>query len=116
MAVLNIFSPGWFENTQSTQLVQNPWGTSDVWVQCTVSAFQINDTPSLVGFGIIEIEFLDNNGNPQSTTFGDLNNLNNVIPEDLPSRLFQPRMVSVTLALIGYNTGSAGTVTLFEWG
>lgn len=121
MAVLNIFSPGWLTGGTSTQFVANPWGTAgapatDVWVQCTVNAFQIDDTPSLAGFGIIEIEFLDGQGQFQRTTFGDVGNLSNVIPENLPPRLFVPQMLSVTFAMITYDTGAAGTATLFEWG
>ena len=83
MAILNIFSPGWVNGDTATQFVPNPWGTpdapaGDVWVQCTVAALQVNDTISLGGFGIIEIAFLDGNGHPQTTTFGDTNDLSNV--------------------------------------
>ena len=124
MTVLNIFSPGWVNagpGTQTTQFVPNPWGTAgapatDVWVQCTMSAIQVNDTPSLAGFGIIEFESLDAQGHVQRTQFGDPNNLNNIIPENLPERLFIPQMLSVTLAFISADIGGAGTVTLFEWG
>jgi hypothetical protein len=121
MAILNIFSPGWVNGNSATQFVPNPWGTpgapaGDVWVQCTVPAMQVNDAPSLGGFGIIEIAFLDGNGNPQTTTFGDVNNLNNVVPEDLVPRLFVPQMLSVTLAHIVADLRSSGTVTLFQWG
>ena len=121
MAILNIFSPGWVVGGSTTQHVANPWATkakptTDVWVQCTMGAIQINDTISLAGFGIIEIEFLDGNGHFQRKTFGDVGNLDNVIPEDLPPRLFVSNMLSVTLALVTYDTGASGTVTLFEWG
>jgi len=129
MAILNIFSPGWVNGfspgwvngNSATQFVPNPWGTpgapaGDVWVQCTVPAMQVNDAPSLGGFGIIEIAFLDGNGNFQTSTFGDINNLDNVVPEDLVPRLFVPRMLSVTLAHIVADLRSSGTVTLFQWG
>ncbi|MDB5481101.1 MAG: hypothetical protein JWO83_2154 [Caulobacteraceae bacterium] len=121
MAILNIFSPGWVNGGMATQFVPNPWGTpdapaGDVWVQCTVPAMQVNQAPSLGGFGIIEIAFLDGNGNPQTTTFGDVGNLDNVVPEDLPPRLFVPQMLSVTLAHIVADLRSTGTVTLFQWG
>ena len=121
MAILNIFSPGWVNGDTATQFVPNPWGTpdapaGDVWVQCTVPALQVNDTISLGGFGIIEIAFLDGNGHPQTTTFGDTNDLSNVVPEDLPPRLFVPRMLSVTLAHIVADLRSTGSVTLFQWG
>jgi hypothetical protein len=121
MAVLNMFSPGGLTGGSQTQFIQNPWGTpaapaTDVWIQCTMTAVQINDTPSLAGLGIIEIEFLDAQGQMQQTTFGDVNNLNNVIPENLPARLFVSQLVSVTVALILYDTGALGSVTLFQWG
>src|SRR5262245_19393908 len=113
MTVLNIFSPGWINaapGTQTTQFVANPWGPQarDVWVQCTMSAFQVNDTPSLAGFGIIEFESRDGQGHVQRTQFGDPNDLSNVVPEALPERLFIPKMVSVTLAFISYDVGGAG--------
>ena len=124
MTVLNIFSPGWLDalpGTQTTQFVPNPWGTAeapatDVWVQCTMSALNVYDTPSLAGFGIIEFENLDSEGHVQQTQFGDPNNLANIEVESLPERLFIPQMLSVTLAFISAGIGAAGTVTLFEWG
>jgi hypothetical protein len=124
MAVLSIFSPGWVtaaSGTLFTQFVPNPFGTpnspaTDVWVQCTTSAFQVIDTPSLAGFAIIEFESLDSQGQVQRTTFGDVNNLANISPQDLPARLFVPQLLSVTLAVINASAGLAGTVTLFQWG
>jgi hypothetical protein len=121
MAILNIFSPGWVNGGTATQFVPNPWGTphapaNDIWVQCTISALQVNTDFCLGGFGIIEIVVQDENGNPKTTTFGDVGNLNNVVPENLPERLFVPRMLSVTLAHIVADLRSAGTVTLFQWG
>jgi hypothetical protein len=121
VAILNIFSPGWLTGGTSTQFVANPWASpgnpaQDIWVQCTSSSLQINDTPSLAGFGIIEFDFLDGEGRRRTTSFGDPGNLHNVIPENLPERMFIAQMLSVTLAMITYDTGSAGTVTLFQWG
>ncbi len=116
MAILNIFSPGWVNGDTATQFVPNPWGTSDVWVQCTVPAMQVNDAPSLGGFGIVEVVSLDDQGNPSVQTFGDPNNLDSIVPENLPPRLFVPKMLSVTLAHIVASLRSSGTVTLFQWG
>jgi hypothetical protein len=121
VAILSIFSPGWVNGNTATQFVPNPWArpgapANDIWVQCTVPAMQVNDAPSLGGFGIIEIEFLDENGHRQTKTFGDIGNLDNVVPENLVPRLFVPRMLSVTLAHIVADLRSSGTVTLFQWG
>ena len=52
MSTLNIFSSGWVQGSGLiTQFVPNPWGTaqapgSDVWIQCTMDAFHVNNTPS----------------------------------------------------------------------
>jgi hypothetical protein len=99
-----------------TQFVGNPWGTSDVWVLCSMSAFQTNDTPALAGYGIIEYEYLDSNGKVQQVQIADPSNLNDVIPEYLLQSYYITNMVSVTLAMITYNTGASGTVTLLQWG
>jgi hypothetical protein len=122
MSVVSIFSPDWFEGGQlGTQFVANPFGTadspaSDVWIQCAVPWSQAFDTPATEAFGIIEIEFVDDQGQTQQTTFGDVTNLSNVSPGDLPPRLFVSQLLSVTLAMLPYNTIQAGTVTLFQWG
>ncbi len=121
MAILNIFSPGWVNGGTATQFITNPWAApgrpaQDVWVQCTVPALQVNSDFCLGGFGIIEIEFLDDQGQFQRQTFGDVGNLDNVVPEDLVPRLFIPRMLSVTCAHIVADLRSSGTVTLFQWG
>jgi hypothetical protein len=121
-SVINIFSPGWVTSGSCiTQFVPNPWGNPanpacDVWIECTITALTVWDTLSTTGFGIIEFESLDGNGRDQLTTFGDVTNLSNVNPGDLPARMFVPQLVSVTLALLNANTGSSGTVTLFQWG
>ena len=122
MSVISIFSPGWFEGGQlGTQFVANPFGTqdapaSDVWVQCEVAWSQEFDTPASASFGIIEIEFLDGQGQFQRTTFGDVTNLGSVHPGDLPPRLFVGQLLSVTLAMLPFNTVMAGTVSMFQWG
>lgn len=117
MAVLNIMTPGYVIGGMFTQFVSNPWGTSgDVWVLCSMSAIQINDTGALAGYGIIEYEYLDSHGHMQTVQIADPSNLSEVFPEDLLQSYFIPNMVSVTLAMITYNTGVAGTVTLFQWG
>lgn len=122
MSVINIFSPGWIEGgANGTQFVGNPWGTpdapaSDVWIQCEVPWSQAFDTPAFAAFGIIEIEFLDDQGQTQQTTFGDITNLSSIHPGDLPPRLFVSNLLSVTLAMLPFNTIQAGTVNLFQWG
>lgn len=116
MAVLNIMTPGYFVGGMGTQYVTNPWGNSDVWVLCSMSAFQVNDTGALAGYGIIEYEYLDSHGHMQTVQIADPSNLNDVIPEYLLQSYYITNMVSVTLAMITYNTGASGTVTLFQWG
>jgi hypothetical protein len=121
MAVLNIMTPGYELGGTATQYVPNPWGTPDspacdVWVLCTMTAFQINDTAALAGYGIIEYEYVDSNGQVQQVQIADPSNLSNVIPEYLFQSYFIQNMISVTLAIITYNTGASGTVTLFQWG
>ena len=116
MAVLNIMTPGYFVGGMGTQYVTNPWDNSDVWVLCSMSAFQVNDTGALAGYGIIEYEYLDSHGHTQTVQIADPSNLNDVIPEYLLQSYYITNMVSVTLAMITYNTGASGTVTLFQWG
>jgi hypothetical protein len=122
LSVQAIFSPGWFEGGQlGTQFVPNPWGTqsapaSPVWIQCTMPWSEVFDTASMAAFGIIELDFLDDNGNFQQTQFGDITNLSSVEPGNLPPRLFVPQFLSATFALLNLNVIAAGTVTLFLWG
>lgn len=121
MAVLNIMTPGYELGGNATQYVPNPWGTPgapacDVWVLCTMTALQVNDTPSLAGYGIIEYEYVDSNGQAQQRQIADPSNLSNVIPEYLFQSYFIPNILSVTLAMITYDTSASGTVTLFQWG
>ena len=71
---------------------------------------------ALGGFGIVEVVSLDDQGNPSVQTFGDPGNLDSIVPENLPPRLFVPKMLSVTLAHIVASLRSSGTVTLFQWG
>ena len=120
MAVLNIFSPGWIIG-QQTQFVAYPWGTpsrpaGDTWIQCSLAPGHIIDTPVYAAFGILEIEFLDGSGNVQHQTFGDTTNLDNIVPASLPTRLFVPNLLSVTLASLAYNIESGGTVNLLQLG
>jgi hypothetical protein len=122
MAVINIYTPGWFSGGTSTQFVANPWGSPtapacDVWVLCTLNGLaSFNVTELLAVYGIIEFEYLDAQGNTQQTTFGDVNNLSNVGSAQLPTSFFVSQMLSVTLAILTYNVDATGTVTLFQWG
>jgi hypothetical protein len=122
MSVLNIFSPGQLNTgTTVTQFIPNPWSSADnpawdVWVQCTMSAIQVGGDLSLAGIGIVEIEFVDDQGQVQRTTFGDITNLSNVAPLDLQQRLFVPQMLSVTIAMIVGGGRATGITTLFQWG
>jgi hypothetical protein len=122
MAVLEIFSPGYFYGGVSgTQFVGNPWGSvkapdSSVWIQCTMPWSEIWDTAEVQAWGILEIEFLDEAGQFQQTQFGDPTNLNSIFPDQLPPRLFVQRFLGATFALLNFNATSCGTVTLFLWG
>lgn len=122
MTVLNIYSPPHITTGGTvTQFIANPWGSaddpaSDVWIQCTMSAIQGGGDLWLMGFGIIELDFLDDNGQFQRTTFGDVSNLGNVAPLDLPQRKFVRRMLSVTIAGLVGSGRARGMTTLFQWG
>jgi hypothetical protein len=132
MTVLGIYSPGMISNTSGwgleavTQFVPNPWSSranpaADVWIQCTpawmeISPGDINDA----GIGILEIEFIDGNGQVQQTAFGDTNDVTNNLSVagegGIPTRLYVPSLLSVTVLLLGYNASVFGTVSLFLWG
>ena len=122
MAILAIYSPDWFYGGQDgTQFVANPWATAEkpdsaVWIQCAMPWTQIWDTAAMAVWGILQVESLDEAGRPQLTAFGDGRSLDSVYPSDLPPRLFVPRFLSATFALINTNVVSCGTVTFFLWG
>ena len=122
MTVLNIYSPPHITTGGTvTQFIPNPWGSADnpaadVWIQCTMSAIQGGGDLWLMGFGIIELDFLDDNGRVQRTTFGDVSNLGNVSPLNLPQRKFVRRMLSVTIAGLVGSGRARGMTTLFQWG
>jgi len=88
MAVLDIMTPGYIVGGMSTQNVPNPWATrdspaTDVWVLCTMTALQVNDTGALAGYGIIEYEHIDSDGQMKRVQIADPSNLSDVIPEYL---------------------------------
>jgi len=122
MSVLNIFSPGVvISSHNTTQFVPNPWATkakpaTDAWVQTAINVLEIWDTAALVAFGIIEFESLDEHGHTQTKKFGNIHDLPHVNLSSMPTRLFIPKMVSVTLAFIPLNVGAVGEVTIFQWG
>ena len=122
MTVLNIYSPPHITTGGTvTQFIANPWGSADnpaadVWIQCTMSAIQGGGDLWLMGFGIIELDFLDDNGRVQRTTFGDVSNLGNVSPLNLPQKKFVRRMLSVTIAGLVGSGRARGMTTLFQWG
>jgi hypothetical protein len=122
MAVLEIYSPGWFYGGhEGTQFVANPWGSAEkpdsaVWIQCAMPWTQTWNIAAMAVWGILEIDFLDEGGALRQTSFGDAGNLGNVYPSDLPPRLFVPRLVSATFGLINTNVVSCGTVTFYLWG
>jgi hypothetical protein len=122
MGVLAIYSPGILSSGGSTtQYVPNPWATpsspaSTVWVQCAINGLEIWDTAALIAFGIIEYESVDDHGHVHRTTFGDVGDLSDIYPDQLPSRLAIVNMLSVTLAFLAYNYSGTGEVTLFQWG
>jgi hypothetical protein len=122
LTIQAIYSPGWFYGGQDgTQFVANPWATAEkpdsaVWIQCSMPWTQTWNTAAMAVWGILQVDFLDDAGNVQQTTFGDPSNLGNVYPSDLPPRLFVPRFLSATFALINTNVVSCGTVTFYLWG
>lgn len=135
MTVLNIFSPPMVSNTggwgilETTQWIANPWATSKnpasaVWIQCTPAWIEIDDLIGNVGIGILEVEFQDDNGQVGQQTWGyepvdtfTTDTAPSVAQEgDIPTSLFVPKLLSLTVLLVGYNCPFFGTVTLFQWG
>jgi hypothetical protein len=133
MTILAIFSPGPINNaggwgiTAVTQFVANPFATpgnpgSTVWIQCTPAAMEyyFGDDVGDAAIGVLEIEFLDQNGQIQTSTFGDVNDVTNNLSLDgimgLPTTLAVTGFLSMTVLLLGYNVTTSGSVTLFEWG
>jgi len=121
MSVQNIFSPSEVvTGHNATQFVPNPWATknkpaTDVWVQTAINGLVVLDTAAMAVFGIIEFEALDDHGHLQRKQFGNPSSLSHVPSGSLPTRLFIPRMISVTLAALALNVGVVGEVTFFEW-
>jgi len=126
-----VYSPGELNNAggwginATTQFVPNPWGTPDnpssnVWIQCTPAFADFFGEETDIGIGILEIDFVDNNGQVQRTQYGDTNDINNNLSTtgefNLPNRLFVNNFLSMTIILVGYNAWVEGSVTLFLWG
>jgi len=116
---LGIFSPNPFGlggggAKWQTQFVPNPFSTgnggdSPVWIQCTTK-YVAGDGQS--DFGIMEIDFLDDEGRFQRQTFAG--------PDSSYGSLidvaFIPRLLGVTVAASTYDAAIKGTLTLFLWG
>jgi hypothetical protein len=114
MAIADIFSPGSLVVGGSggnfrTQFLSNPFGgASAVWIQCTTK-YVAGDGQS--DFGIQEIDFLDERGDFQRTTFADQNSVYGALVD----RLFVPRLLGVTVAGNTFDASIEGTLTLFHW-
>jgi hypothetical protein len=48
-------------------------------------------------------EFVDDDGNAQQKSFGEINNLSGIYPDQLPTRLFINKFLSVTVAFTSSN-------------
>jgi PAS domain-containing protein len=133
MPIVAAFSPGQLNNLGGwgipavTQYVPNPWGTRDnpssnVWIQCTPAFADLfgKAQETDIGIGILEVEFVDNNGQVQRWQFGDTDNIQNNLSTtgefNLPIRLFVSNFLSMTVILISYSANVEGSVTLFLWG
>jgi hypothetical protein len=105
----------------ATQYIPNPWGTektpsTDVWIQLTTASTTVWNTAGIAGFGIMEIEYIDDSGDVQAMTFGDITNLANVDFFNTPVIYYRPNMLSVTVAAASYNIDLICATTLMEWG
>jgi hypothetical protein len=133
MPIVAVYSPGELNNAGGwginaiTQYAPNPWGnqenpSSNVWIQCTpaFANFFGKADETDVGIGILEVDFVDNNGQVQRTQFGDtndiFNNLSTTGEFNLPNRLYVNNFLSMTIILVSYNALLEGSVTLFLWG
>jgi hypothetical protein len=125
LSVLNLYANGFFTTGSAgsaTQYFPNPLGkgANNVWIQLTTGSTNIwgvdGDENTYVGFGIIEIEYLDSSGQVQQSKFGDITNLSDVDWQNLPTIYYQENMLSVTVAADSYNYDQICNTTLIEWG
>ena len=116
MAILQLMSPPIFaiggegDNWQ-TQFTANPFGPGDkpVWFQCTTKYVAGRGQSD---FGVLEIDFLDGQGQFQRQTF-----TNRDAPfGSLIDCGFVPRLLAITVAAHTYDAAISGTLTLFHWG
>jgi hypothetical protein len=120
MGVIAVYSPReLLSGSTTTQYIANPFAkpdapTSNVWIDCTLQMINIWDTAAFGSFGIIEYEYVDNKGNIQTATFGDINNLNNLTTFQ-PTRMFVRGFLSVTVVFVSYNVSAQCRVVLWNW-
>ena len=124
MAVLNLWAPDppgiWTgPSTSGSSFFTNPWSTQDnpacdVWIQLTSGMSYIFDNYYL-GFGIFEVEFIGDRG-VEATTFADINDISNVYFENVPIILFQPNLLSFTVAWTAPSYYGCVYPTLVQWG
>ncbi len=125
MAVLNLWAPNppgiWTgPSTYGSSFFTNPWSTQenpacDVWIQLTSGMNYLSSVDYYYGFGIFEVEFIDNNG-VETTTFADINNIANVSFSNVPIILFQPNLLSFTVGWAAPKYYGCVYPTLIQWG
>lgn len=124
MAVQNLWvlnPPGIWTGpgTYGSSFITNPWSTKDrpacdVWIQLTAGMAFVDDSPSYIGYGIFEIEFVGNSG-VERRSFADLNNIANVNFPDVPVILFQPNLLSFTVGWAAPSYFGCVYPTLIQW-
>ena len=130
MSVISIYSPPELDNTSLgvdavSQFIANPFGTRDnpaspVWIQCTPTLADFGGGDITVTIGILQVTYVDNDGQVQNTQFGDVNdiafNLSVSGEVSLPKRLYYEGFISAEILLLGYHAAAQGIVTLYLWG
>lgn len=125
MPITAAYSPGWIMGGQNgTQFVGNPWASpnaldSPVWIQCAMTgvAGPPGGSGPFAAWGIWNVDYFDDNGNLQQSYFGELDNNSDTGLYALAPRLFVPRFLGVTFALLSQPVAQvvcSATLFLFQ--
>jgi hypothetical protein len=98
----------------------NPWSTTkqpacDVWIQLTSGMLFAEDSPSYLGFCVIELEYVGSSGVEQKT-YGDINDLADANFPTLPVIMYQRNLLSFTVAWAAPGIYAIVVPTLMKWG